>query len=128
MIYLKEFGWVKVFAQEFKNELRYYILYLPNSEQMKLLTSQQFKKLHDTHWQIESFHRVIKQVCNIERFYIRNSQGIINHCFCSLRVFAMLQTMRIDGLIDNLYQISRQLFIPVIREFIGKHEQNSILA
>ena len=26
--------------------------------------------------------------------------------------------MRVEGLIENLYQVSRQLFIPVIRQFI----------
>ena len=26
--------------------------------------------------------------------------------------------MRVEGLIDNLYQVSRQLFIPAIRQFI----------
>ncbi len=26
----------------------------------------QFDKLHDQHWQIEQYHRTIKQVCNIE--------------------------------------------------------------
>jgi hypothetical protein len=27
MVYLKEFGWVKLFCQDFKNEARYYILF-----------------------------------------------------------------------------------------------------
>ena len=27
VVYLKEFGWVKVFCQSFKNEPRYYIMY-----------------------------------------------------------------------------------------------------
>ena len=118
MVYLKEFGWVKVFCQDFKNEARYYILYLPNLEDLKGQSRQNFKQIHDRHWQIEAFHRVIKQVCNIERFHVRNGQAIRNHFFCSLRAFSRLQTMRIEGLIQNVYQVSRQLFIPVIRQFI----------
>ena len=118
MVYLKEFGWVKVFCQDFKNEARYYILYLPNLEDLKGQSRQDFKQIHDRHWQIETFHRVIKQVCNIERFHVRNGQAIRNHFFCSLRAFSKLQTMRIEGLIQNVYQVSRQLFIPVIRQFI----------
>ena len=121
VVYLKEFGWVKVFAQEFKNEARYYILFLPDLEALKPLTRETFKQVHDRHWQIESFHRVIKQVCNIERFQVRDNQAIHNHFFCALRAFGKLQTMRIEGLIDNLYQVSRQLFIPVIRQFILKN-------
>lgn len=118
MVYLKEFGWVKLFCQDFKNEARYYILFRPELEALKLLTRATFKQVHDQHWKIESFHRVIKQVCNIERFQVRNEQAIRNHFFCALRAFSMLQTMRIEGVIDNLYQVSRQLFIPVIQKFI----------
>jgi len=35
VVYLKEFGWVKVFSQDFKNEARYYILCLPELENLK---------------------------------------------------------------------------------------------
>lgn len=118
VVYLKEFGWVKVFCQNFKNEVRHYLMYLPNLETLPQLTRQQFRQVHDQHWQIETFHRVIKQVCNIEQFHVREGQAIRNHFFCALRAFVRLQTMRIEGLIDTLYQVSRQLFIPVIRQFI----------
>jgi hypothetical protein len=118
MVYLKEFGWVNVFCQNFKNEVRYYIMYLPNDTELRQLNRQDFRQIHDSHWQIESFHRVIKQVCNIERFQVRTESAIRTHCFCALQAFCKLQTMRVEGLIDNLYQISRQLFVPVIRQFI----------
>jgi len=62
VVYLKEFGWVKVFAQDFKNEARYYILFLPELDALKSLTRERFKQVHDRHWQIESFHRVIRPV------------------------------------------------------------------
>lgn len=118
MVYLKAFGWVKVFCQPFKDELRHYILYQPELEQLQHLPRKAFKAVHDDHWKIECFHRVIKQVCNIERFYVRDEQAIRNHCFCALSAFCRLQTMCIQGLINNCYQISRQLFVPVIRQFI----------
>ena len=120
VVYLKEFGWVKVFARDFKNAACYDILLRPELEALKPLTRETFKRVHDHHWQIESFHRVIKQVCNIERFQVRNQQAIRNHFFCALRAFGKLQTMRMGGAIDNLYQVLRQLFIPVIRQFILK--------
>lgn len=118
MVYLKAFGWVRVFCQPFKNESRYYILYRPDLEALQQLTRETFKAVHDDHWKIECFHRVIKQVCNIERFYVRNEQAIRNHFFCALRAFCKLQTLCINGLINNCYEISRQLFVPVIRQFI----------
>jgi Transposase DDE domain len=128
VVYLKEFGWVKVFRQDFKNEARYYIMFLPKLDALKSLTRETFKQVHDHHWQIERFHRVIKQVCNIERFQVRNEQAIRNHFFCALRAFSKLQTMQIEGLIDNLYQVSRQLFIPVIRQFILKNRSEPLPA
>jgi Transposase DDE domain len=118
VVYLKEFGWVKVFCQNFKDEVRHYIMYLPETSELRQLTHQRFRQIHDSHWQIESFHRVIKQVCNIERFQVRTQSAIRTHFFCALQAFCKLQTMRVEGLIENLYQVSRALFIPMIRQFI----------
>lgn len=118
MVYLKAFGWVKVFCQPFKNELRYYIMFLPELEDQTSVTREQFKQVHDDHWRIECFHRIIKQVCNIERFYVRNEHPIRNHFFCALRAFSQLQTLCLQGVIKNCYGIARQLFMPVIRQFI----------
>lgn len=121
VVYLKEFGWVKVFCQWFKNEPRYYIMHQTKLEQIHQLTALRFKQVHDGHWLIECFHRVIKQVCNIERFYVRDAQAIRNHVFCALRAFCQLQSWSMQGVIENCYAISRQLFIPVIRQFIRDH-------
>lgn len=118
VVYLKEFGWVKVFCQSFKDQARYSIMYLPDSTELGQLERQNLRQIHDSHWQIESFHRVIKQVCNVERFQVRTESAIRTHFFCALQAFCKLQTMRVEGLIDNLYQVSRQLFVLVIRQFI----------
>ena len=117
MVYLKEFGWIKLFCQNFKHEVRYYVVFLPNETALRQIERQDFERVHDCHWQIENFHRVIKQVCNVERFQVRTQSAIRTHLFCALQAFCKLQTMRVEGLIDNLYQVSRQLLIPVIRQF-----------
>jgi Transposase DDE domain len=127
VVYLKEFGWVKVFRQDFKHETRYYILHLPDLENLKQISQHEFKQVHDRHWLIESFHRVIKQVCSIERFQVRNQQAIRNHFFCSLRAFSKLQTMRIRGLIADLYEVSRDLFVFAIRDFIVENLNRPLL-
>lgn len=74
------------------------------------------------------FHRVIKQVCNIERFQVRTESAIRTHCFYALQAFCRLQTMRVEGLIDNLYQVSRQLFVSVIRQFILQNLEHPSVA
>jgi hypothetical protein len=128
MAYLKEFGWVKVFCQPFKNERRYYIMYQPEVAQLQSLTRSNFLQIHAQHWQIECFHRVIKQVCNIERFYVRTEQAIRNHFYCALRAFVKLQSLCIQGVIGNCYEISRNLCIPVIRQFIRQHADEATFA
>ena len=73
--YLKGFDTVKVFRTVFKNEYRYYTLYVSSLEQLKKLTYADFKVIHDNHWNIEKFHRATKQVCNIERFIVKNNHS-----------------------------------------------------
>ena len=128
MVYLKAFGWVRLFCQRFKHESRYYILYKPEPAELEQTTNHNFKAIHDNHWKIECFHRIIKQVCNIERFYVRDKQAIRNHIFFALLAFCKLQTLCIRGLLDNCYRISRQLFVPVIRQFITDNLDNPMLA
>lgn len=86
-----------MFSQLFKNERRYDILLRPDADALEQLTRKQFRQVHDDQWQSEWFHRVIKQVCNIERFYARDEQAIRNHFFCALRAFGKLQTLCIKG-------------------------------
>jgi len=62
-LHLKDFGNVKVLRTKFKNEYRYYITYTPKTDSLSQLTYQDFKHIHDKHWQIERFHRAVKQVC-----------------------------------------------------------------
>jgi hypothetical protein len=52
---------------------------------------------------------------------VRTESAIRTHFFCALQAFCKLQTMRVEGLIDNLSQLSRQLFMPVIRQFIQEN-------
>jgi hypothetical protein len=118
VVYLKDFGNVKVFRQEYKGMYRYYIMGVPKLDMLELLMDNNFKDAHATHWTIECFHRAIKQACNIERFHVRNKTAIKNHIFCALYAFIKLEAMRVQKLIVNWYQIKRQLFRKVIKEFI----------
>lgn len=59
--HLKEFGFVKLFRKAFRKEdSRHYILYMPDSETLKQTTRAKFQRIHDIHWSIENFHRVVK--------------------------------------------------------------------
>lgn len=121
--HLREFGFVKLFRKVFKKEdSRHYIFYQPDSENPKeilqQITRSEFIKVHDTHWGIESFHRAIKQVCGICRFMVRDSHAIKTHIFCSLQAFVRLEKMRSENIINNWYEVQRDLFTKVIREYV----------
>lgn len=117
--HLKEFGFIKLWRKDFKKEdSRHYIMYLPDEEKLQSISRHEFITIHDTHWGIEAFPRAIKQVCGICRFMVRNSYAIKTHIFCSLQAFVRLEKMRSENLISNWYQLQRNLFTLVVREYI----------
>lgn len=124
--HLKEFGFIKLLRKDFKKgDSRHYVLYLPDSERMTHLSRSEFITIHDTHWRIETFHRAIKQVCGICRFMVRDTNAIKTHIFCSLQAFVRLEKMRSRNSISNWYQLQRNLFTSVIREYILSNLANT---
>ena len=119
VVYLKEFGYVKVFCHIFTGEVdRYYIMYLPNLGATEQLTRTEFKQVRAIHWGIECYHRAIKKLCGISQFMVRTTSAIRTHFFCAIRAFTQLELMRSEELIDNWYQVQRTLSLKVAREFI----------
>jgi len=54
IVYLKNFGQVKVFSKNFKNEeVRYYIMFCKNQEELLAINKEEFKRLNSIHWGIE---------------------------------------------------------------------------
>lgn len=48
-------------------------------------------------------------------------EAILTHFFCSIRAFIQLELMRAEALIDNWYEIQRNLSLEVARDFILNH-------
>jgi len=117
-VYLKGFGFVKIFRTVFKEEYRYYIIHTPKHETLDYLIYDDFQIIHDNHWQIEQFHRAVKQVCHLEDFQVRKTISIRNHIFCAIRAFVQLEFLRVQNLIVNWYEVQKNLFNNVIRTFI----------
>jgi hypothetical protein len=46
------------------------------------------------------------------------SSPIFSHFFCSIRAFVQLELMRAEALIDNWYEIQKNLSLEVARDFI----------
>jgi len=121
--YLAKFGEIKVYNQKFKEENRYYIIYLPEIETLRGLKREEFERVHDTHWGIEQYHRVLKQVCNLEGFQVRTELAIRNHIFSALCGYVQLSLVKAKGEIANCYEISRKLFLEVIAKFIRENSE-----
>lgn len=122
-VYLKDYGMVKVCRQLYKKVFRYYIMSTADLNNLENITQVDFERVHDAHWGIERFHRAIKQVCNIERFQVRNENPIKIHIFCALKAFVKLEFMRFDKIIPHWYDIQKNLFLEVIRSFILSPEK-----
>lgn len=122
IVYLKNFGRVKVFRRSFKNEtFRYYIMYTSTKDKLNSISRAEFKEVHSIHWGIECYHRAIKQVCSIGRFMVRTTDAINTHFFSAIRAFTQLELMRAKELVKNWYEIQRNLSLKVARDFILEH-------
>jgi hypothetical protein len=120
IVYLKDYGNVKVFRQVYKEAYRYYIMGHADLDSLPLITATDFERTHTAHWSIERFHRAVKQVCNIERFQVRNPKAVMNHVFCAISAFVRLELLRAKQVIDNWYQPRRDLFVQTIKLFISQ--------
>lgn len=118
--WLKEYGNVKLFRTQLKDQLRHYVVYLPNEEKLAEFNRAEFDVEHDKHWQIEQYHRAIKQVCNIENFQVRGKQATKNHLFAAIFGYVKLQQLTTIRAIKDCYQVRRELFTDVVKSFISE--------
>lgn len=118
LVHLPGFGTVKVFRKWLKDQPRHYALYQPNDDEWVAVTRPVFLKLHDQHWQIEQYHRALKQVFHIEHFQVRQPTAIRNHLFAAICGYVQLQRLRATDVIRNCYHLQRDLFNEVIANFI----------
>ena len=118
MVWLRNVGLVKLFRTRLKDQLRHYVACLPDAQGYSTFGRLDFQKLHDQHWGIEQYHRLLKQVCNVERFQVRGKTPILNHIFAALCSFVQLQEMRFTHAIVNAYQWKTELFSQVVGAFV----------
>ena len=102
----------------YKKSYRYYIISVPERDNLPNITKQDVERVHAAHWSIERYHRALKQVCHIEHFQVRGSNQIRNHIFCAIKGFVQLEFMRVKKVIAHWYEIQRDMFLATIREFI----------
>ncbi len=102
-------------------------MFTPKHEDLCSISWSEFKRIHDQHPGIEQYHRALKQVCNIERFQVRETQARKTHIFCAIRAFVQLEFLRLSKQIINWYSLKRNLFTEVIRSFIVHNLESNFL-
>lgn len=120
--HLKGFGFIQLFrtvSQE--GDVRHYALYQVQEEIAfpVLFSRQEFEAVRLIHWQVEAFFRCIKQCCQAERFFVRNTTAIQTHLFCVMRAFQKLAAFTLNRFIDSMYALKKSIFLHAQRQFIN---------
>jgi hypothetical protein len=118
VVWLRGFGTIKLFRTQLKDQLRHYALYQPNDDLWAAFDRPVFLKLHDQHWQIEQYHRTLKQVCHLEHFQVRQGTAIRNHLFAAIFGYTQLQRLCATDVLRHCYALQRDLFNDVVASFI----------
>jgi hypothetical protein len=119
VVWLRNFGEVKLFRTRLKDPLRHYVVHLPDVDGLAAFGRDAFLRQHDRHWQIEHYHRMIKQLCHIEHFQVRSKVPILNHLFAALCGYVHLQRMQAADVIRNAYRLRQDLFKDVAAAFVN---------
>lgn len=88
-VYLKEYGAIKVFRTDSKNgDAEYW------ATNDLSLNERNLAGLIRKGWQVEEYHRGIKQCCGVEKSHVRKAGSIISHIVMSVRAFLRLEQYR----------------------------------
>lgn len=94
-VWLKDFGYVIAAKIVFKNDDIRYII----TNDLTLTDVETLKNHNDHRWNIETFHRGLKQTTGIEKCYSTLGQSQRNHIFASFVAFVKLEYTRLhDGM------------------------------
>ena len=67
IVWLKDYGYVKLFRTDLKNQVRHYVIYITN-ENFEAIGYLDFNRVHSEHYDIEQYHRTIKQYATLRVF------------------------------------------------------------
>jgi hypothetical protein len=129
IVYLKWVSFVKIF-QEDNSFYAYYNSRARNKKDYSFLDKfsyEDFKKIKKRHWDIENYHRAIKQVCNIEWHRFRNKWAIKWHFFYSLRSFCILEINRSIWKFTNWYEFIFKSTRDIIKNAFDKIELSNLI-
>ena len=118
IVFLKWVWYVVVFEKD-GNYYAYRDNYKTNdsSDVLKSITRKDFEIEHAKHRDIEEYHRALKQLCNIDKHFLRKKTCILTHIYCSIRAYCILEINRILWIIENIYDLARNN----LKQYISSH-------
>ncbi|MBI1812555.1 transposase [Candidatus Peregrinibacteria bacterium] len=112
-VHLRGYGQVRIIRRDDPHGVpRFYVT------SMLDMTLEAFNLHHERHWNIETYHRAIKQLCTAEGCSTRSATAQKNHLFCVLRAFSFLEREVLEGRLQNWYALKRNLYLEAARSFI----------
>ena len=113
IVHLKGYGMIKVFKTEPKEGS---VEYWATSN---LKMSSEDREFYESRgWQIEVYHRGVKQACGLEKSQVRNTTAQKNHIFLSIRAFLRLEYARIKSSI-SWYEAKSQIIRSAISSYLS---------
>ena len=114
VVHLRGYGLIKVFRIEAKKgRVEYWA-----TSNLALSPAQRATLAHHG-WQIETYHRGLKQCCGVDRAQVRSVRGQLNHILLAIRAFLRLEGVRLrtgQSWYETKAQIVRQAIGQAIRD------------
>ena len=113
-VWLKDFGPILLCKRILKDgKIRYLI-----TNDLELNDWDDFIGHAKTRWFIETMHRGLKQVCGLEKCYMRKAQAQKNHIFCSFLALIKLEYNRFQ-LGISWYQQKWSIVRPAVKAYLN---------
>jgi putative transposase len=113
IVHLRGFGFVRLFRiVPKKGDTEYWIT---NDLEMTEIKRQILKIKA---WGIESYHKGLKQCCNIEHFQVRKERKVRAHIQFSIRAFLRLEKYRLKSLI-SWFETKLAIFRDTIKKYLA---------
>jgi hypothetical protein len=90
-VWLKAYGFIQVAEIDFENGDIAYVA----TNDLTLVNPETIKSHNSCRWNIETFHRGIKQYCGIERCFSQVERSQLNHILCAFLAFLKFEIRRI---------------------------------
>ena len=122
--YVKEVWYAMIFEHQ-GNFYMYRDHYKKNdgAKALEWIKRRDFESIHAKHWNIEEYHRALKQLCNVDKHFLRNKNCVLTHIYCSIKAYCILEINRLLWKLQNIYDLARES----IKQYVTKLMNDSLI-